>query len=79
MGLSSLLSRIRVSISNKNENKRSSKKITLKIEMPKLSRKDSKLSILNIKPKDISNQKTVPIQYLVSGKFQPEKSLIKLS
>ncbi len=50
------------------------KKSPLKIEMPKLSKKEnSSLSILNLKPKDISNQKTIPIQYLVSGKFQPRK------
>ena len=74
-GLSSLLSKdqelasvIRTKI--KNQVKAS----PLKIEMPKLSKKDnSKLSILNLKPKDISNQKTIPIQYLVSGKFQPRK------
>ena len=75
MGLSSLLSKdqelasvIRTKIKDQVN------KSPLKIEMPKLSKKEnSKLSILNIKPKDISNQKTIPIQYLVSGKFQPRK------
>ena len=74
-GLSSLLSKdqelasvIRTKIRNQV------KTSPLKIEMPKLSKKDdSKLSILNLKPKDISNQKNVPIQSLVSGKFQPRK------
>ena len=74
-GLSSLLSKdqelasvIRTKIKNKV------KTSPLKIEIPKLSKKDnSKLSILNLKPRDISNQKTIPIQYIVSGKFQPRK------
>ena len=75
MGLSSLLSKdqelasvIRTKIKDQVN------KSPLKIEMPKLSNKESsKLSILNVKAKDVSNQKTVPIQYLVSGKFQPRK------
>ena len=74
-GLSSLLSKdqelasvIRTKIKNQVETS------PLKIEVPKLSKKEnSKLSILNLNPKDISNQKTIPIQYLVSGKFQPRK------
>ena len=76
MGLSSLLSKDQELASViRTKIKDQVKKSPLKIEMPKLSKKkeNSKLSILNIKPKDISNQKTVPIQYLVSGKFQPRK------
>ncbi len=74
-GLSSLLSRDQELASViRTKIKDQVKKSPLKIEIPKLSKKnDSKLSILNLKPKDISNQKTVPIQYLVSGKFQPRK------
>ena len=74
-GLSSLLSKdqelasvIRTKIKNQV------KKSPLNIEMPKLSKeKGSNLSILNLQPKDISNQKNIPIQHLVSGKFQPRK------
>ena len=75
MGLSSLLSKDQELASViRTKIKDQVKKSPLKIEMPKLSKKEnSKLSILNMKPKDISNQKTVPIQYLVSGKFQPRK------
>ena len=75
MGLSSLLSKDQELASViRTKIKDQVKKSPLKIEMPKLSNKEgSKLSILNIKPKDTSNQKTVPIQYLVSGKFQPRK------
>ena len=78
MGLSSLLSKDQELASViRTKIKDQVKKSPLKIEMPKLSKKEknenSKLSILNIKPKDISNQKTIPIQYLVSGKFQPRK------
>ncbi len=75
MGLSSLLSKDQELASViRTKIKDQVKKSPLKIEMPKLSKKDTpKLSILNVKPKDISNQKTVPIQYLVSGKFQPRK------
>ena len=61
MGLSSLLSKdqelasvIRTKIQNQV------RKSPLKIETPKLSKKDdSKLSILNIKPKEISNQNQI--------------------
>ena len=74
-GLSSLLSKDQELASViRTKIKDQVKKSPLKIEMPQLSTKDnSKLSILNLKPKDISNQKTIPIQYLVSGKFQPRK------
>mgnify|MGYP001165625841 CR=1 FL=1 len=74
MGLSSLLSKdqelasvIKDKISNKVKNS------SFKIQMPKLSKKDNKISILDLKPREMSNQKTVPIQNLISGKFQPRK------
>lgn len=76
MGLSSLLSKdheLASVIKTKVENQARSS--SLKIEMPKLSKKDgAKLSILNMKPKDLSNQKNIPIQDLISGKFQPRKT-----
>lgn len=74
-GLSSLLSKDQELASViRTKIKDQVKKSPLKIEVPKLSKKEnSNLSILNLKPRDISNQKTIPIQYLVSGKFQPRK------
>ncbi len=75
MGLSSLLSKdqeLASVIRTKVENQ--VKASSLKIEIPKLSKKDGgKLSILNMKAKDTESQKSVPIQSLVSGKFQPRK------
>ncbi len=75
MGLSSLLSKdeeLASVIKNKVQNQ--VKNSSLKIQMPKLSNKEGgKLSLLNLKTRDTSNQKTIPIQNLVSSKLQPRK------
>ncbi len=72
MGLSSLLSKDQELASViKNKIQSRIKGSGLKIQKPQLS---SKVSILDIKPKDSSDQRLVPIQYLVSGKFQPRKN-----
>ena len=77
MGLSSLLSKDQelVSVIRTKVKEKVSNASSLKIQMPKLSKRDGNmLSISNIKLKDSSDQKKVPIQNLVSGKFQPRKS-----
>ncbi len=74
MGLSSLLSKdqeLASAIKEKIINK--AKESPLKIQIPKLSKKENKVSIIDLKPKEIMGQKNVPIQSLVSGKFQPRK------
>jgi ParB family chromosome partitioning protein len=75
MGLSSLLSKdqelasvIRSKIKTQVQGSNS------QINKPALSEdENNKISILNMRPKDVGNQRTVPIQYLISGKFQPRK------
>ncbi len=80
MGLSSLLSKDQELVSViktkvRQQVKSNNDSSSLKIEMPKLSKKEgNSLSILNMRIKDNSPQKTIPIQQLVSGKFQPRKS-----
>ncbi len=75
MGLSSLLSKDEELASViKNKVQDQVKSSSLKIQIPKLSNKEvGKLSILNLKTKNISDQKTIPIQNLVSSKLQPRK------
>ena len=76
MGLSSLLSKdTELASVIKSKVKQASVNSPLKIQVPKLSSKESsKVSVLNLKAKDSDTQKKIPIQYLVSGKFQPRKS-----
>ena len=77
MGLSSLLSKDQelVSVIRTKVKETVANPSSLKIEVPKLSKREGKgLSISNIKLKESSDQKRVPIQSLVSGKFQPRKS-----
>ncbi len=75
MGLSSLMSKdqeLASVIRSKVKSQVTSS--PLKIQMPKLStNENSKISILNVK-KEGQGQRLVPIQNLVSGKFQPRKS-----
>ncbi len=82
MGLSSLLSKDQELASViKTKVQKEAQNSSLKIQMPKLSNNDgSKLSLLSLKKGElssqgeVSNQKMVPIQYLVSSKFQPRKT-----
>ena len=77
MGLSSLLSKDQelVSVIKTKVKEKVSNPSSLKIQMPKLSKRDGNmLSISNIKLKDSHDQKKIPIQSLVSGKFQPRKT-----
>ncbi len=75
MGLSSLLSKDQELASViKKKVKDQINSSSLKIQIPKLSTNDnSKISILSLKQKENHGQRTVPIQSLVSGKFQPRK------
>ncbi len=76
MGLSSLLSKDQelVSVIRTKVKEKVAGVSSLKIEMPKLSKREgNKLSISNIKLKDSISQMKIPIQNLVSGKFQPRK------
>ena len=80
MGLSSLLSKDQelVSVIRTKVKEKVSNPSSLKIQMPKLSKRDGNmLSISNIKLKDSHDQRKIPIQSLVSGKFQPRKPLTK--
>ena len=76
MGLSTLLSKDQELASViKSKVQKQVQSSSLKIQMPKLSSKDgSKLSLLSLGKTEINNnQKMIPIQSLVSSKFQPRK------
>ena len=76
MGLSTLLSKDQELASViKSKVKEQVQSSSLKIQMPKLSSKEgSKLSLLSLgKAEMTTNQKMIPIQSLVSSKFQPRK------
>ena len=79
MGLSSLLSKDQELASIiKSKVEQEVKSSTFKIQQPKLSNKENhRKSILNLKSKDQDTQNlpsSLPIQQLVSGKFQPRKN-----